>query len=100
MVGYLQYSCPVVPIVECCRCGHGRSAGSRALAVSDDGLDPGQESLHPRVDTWVLCRAPTAIAHHTKEHVLSILGNGKGSTTIPLAGVGTLGPGTKHRSGG
>ena len=31
-----------------CRSG----GGGRALAVSDDVLDPGQEALHPRVDTW------------------------------------------------
>ena len=43
-----------------------------------------------------ISRIFTIFESNNSEKPLTILGNGKGSTTIPLAGVGTLGPGTKH----
>jgi len=78
-----------------------RAASSTAtFTIRDEALDPRKESLHPCVDARGGVSATSAIAHYSNQSELAVLGDGKWTSTVSLASVCALSPGTQLAGGG
>jgi len=76
------------------------STTTAAFTIRNEALDPRKESLHPCVHARGGVSASSAVTRYSNQGELAVLGYSEWTTTVSLASVCALGPGTQLDGGG